>query len=313
MKCNLFIIGAAKSGSTSLAHYLGQHPDIFFSPVKETNHFSLEIDKSILSKHYLKHNHTDEDSYFKNQFPQELQLSIIQKPQHYAKLFKAGQGKKYRAEASVSYMHSPVAAKAIYEYNPNAKIIAILRQPAERAFSHYLMALRFGYTSLAFREAFEKDKNKPTKGWGISELFYELGLYHKQLLRYFELFPRENILVLRFEDLKSNPEKLLRTCFDFLNLNSTDIDTGQVYNPGEVPKNPGFNRLLYKTGLSKAASTVLPKSLIKKVKSRLLKSDKPTLTQEDKEYLNKLYAEEIEKTAKLTGLDLSHWLYKGEH
>lgn len=308
MKANLFIIGAAKSGSTSLAHYLGQHPDIHLSPIKEPNHFSREIKLEKLSPHYKKHNFLDTDSYFSKDKLEEIQLSIVQNPDQYARLFETGKNAKYRAEASVSYMYSPVAGREIYNYNPNARIIAILRHPAERAFSHYLMALRYGYTSLPFREAFEKDKQTEPKGWGITELFYELGLYHQQLQRYYDLFPAKNICVLLFEDLARHPDAVIRKCFDFLDIPYHPVNSSGIQNAGEVPKNPGLNKILYRSGLTKAASALLPKKIVSRAKSGLLKKEKPVLSDADKNYLKHLYAGEIKRTAELTGVDLNHWL-----
>ncbi|MFW5804979.1 MAG: sulfotransferase family protein [Bacteroidales bacterium] len=308
MKTNLFIIGAAKSGTTSLYRYLDQHDEIYFSPVKETNFFSKEIDINKLSTHYKRSNFLDTDSYFAQDTLKELPLSIIQKQSQYKRLFKEAGDAKYHAEASVSYMYSPVAAKEIQKYNPNAKFIAILRNPAERAFSHYLMALRFGYTSLPFRQAFDKDMDAPRKGWGINELFYELGLYYSQLKKFHDLFPAENIRVYLFEDLQDNPQKVCHSIFDFLDTRHQHIDTEQTYNQGHLPKNPRLNKLLYRSGFRKVISTMLPDKLVSKVKAGMLKKHKPTLTSEDKKYLTGLYENEIKETAFLINRDLSQWI-----
>lgn len=308
MKVNFFIIGAAKSGSTSLYHYLNQHPDIYFSPIKETNYFSKEIKLDDLSANYKKNNPIHLDQYFTAEKLEELPLAIVQKEAHYNKLFQAASDEKILAEASVSYMHSPVAAKEIYNYNPDAKLMAILRNPVERAFSHYLMALRFGYTSLPFREAFETDKYALQKGWGVSELFYELGLYHDQLSRFYERFPKENIQVHLFEDLHKDKNALFQSAFEFLDIPAMEIDTEKVHNPGEVPKHPGLNKFIYRSGIAKLAKGILPKSMKSGIKSRMLSKDKPQISDKDRQFLLDLYQEDILATQKLINRDLSHWL-----
>jgi hypothetical protein len=308
MKVNCFIIGAAKSGSTSLYHYLNQHPEIYFSPIKETNYFSKEINIDDLSANYKKNNPIHLDKYFSADTLKELPLAIVQKKAHYEQLFQAASDEKIRAEASVSYMYSPVAADEIFKYNPDAKLIAILRNPIERAFSHYLMALRFGYTSLPFREAFDADKNADKTGWGVSELFYELGLYHQQLSRFYELFPKENIQVHLFEDFHQDKNALFQSIFEFLGLNPIEINTETVHNPGEVPKNPGINKMIYRSGIAKVAKHILPKSMKSGIKSQMLSKNKPKISDADRTYLLELYRDEIMASQKLINRDLSHWL-----
>ncbi|MEA1874071.1 MAG: sulfotransferase [Bacteroidota bacterium] len=308
MKVNCFIIGAAKSGSTSLYHYLNQHPEVYFSPIKETNYFSKEINIDDLSANYKKNNPINLDKYFSADTLEELPLAIVQKKAHYEKLFQAASDEKIRAEASVSYMYSPVAANEIFKYNPEAKLIAILRNPIERAFSHYLMALRFGYTSLPFRDAFDADRNAKNKGWGVSELFYELGLYHQQLSRFYELFPKENIQIHLFEDFHQDKNTLFQSIFEFLALNPIEINTETVHNPSEVPKNPGFNKVIYRSGIAKVAKHIFPKSIKSGLKSQMLSKDKPKINDADRNYLLELYRDEILASQKLINRDLSEWL-----
>jgi hypothetical protein len=308
MKVNFFIIGAAKSGSTSLYHYLNQHPEIYFSPIKETNYFSKEIEIHALSANYKKNNQINLENYFKTEKLEDLPLAIVQKESDYDKLFQAVKHEKILTEASVSYMYSPVAANEIFKYNPNAKLMAILRNPIERAFSHYLMALRFGYTSLPFREAFDADRNAKNKGWGVSELFYELGLYHQQLSRFYELFPKENIQIYLFEDFHQDKNALFQSAFEYLNLNPIEINTEKVHNPGEVPKNAGLNKVIYRSGIAKLAKNILPKSLKSGIKSQMLSKKKPKISDADRNYLLELYRDEILATQTLIKRDLSHWL-----
>jgi hypothetical protein len=155
----LFIIGAAKAGTTTLQSMLNKHPEIYFSPIKEPNHFCTDIKIENFTKEYKRNTFLDTDKYFSEKELKPLQLSFVKRREQYLQLFKdAEQEHKILAEASTSYMFSEIAAHEIYKFNEEAKILVILRNPAERAFSHYLMGLRYGYTTKNFREEIENDQ-----------------------------------------------------------------------------------------------------------------------------------------------------------
>jgi len=307
-KPNLFMVGAAKSGTTSLYKYLTQHSEIYFSPVKEPNYFSDDIDIFKFSPIYKKNTFLKADRYFRQQELHELPLAFVRKKEHYAKLFEKSNHYKIRGEASTSYLYSKSAAENIYNYNPEAKIIVILRNPMERAFSHYLMAVRYGYTSLNFKEAVIKDWNKENKGWGISELFIELGLYHDQLKRYFNIFPKEQILVLFFDDLKTEPQKLLDQCYHFLELEAFRLDDPKAYNTKESPKNIRLNYFLTRSGLKNTLKHFLSQATKDKLSQAFYSQSKLQLGKDDFDFLLDFYQDDIQKTAGLLNKNLDHWL-----
>ena len=140
-KVNTFIVGAAKCATTSLYRYLANHPDVFMSTPKELNYFSATELKN-------------QELYYNEK--------VISNLGDYEEIFHNADadGKKILGEASVSYLFYPSVPKKIFEYNKNAKIIIILRNPIERAFSHYLMDERLGYVNIGFEEIFKsKDQN----------------------------------------------------------------------------------------------------------------------------------------------------------
>ena len=129
---NFLIIGAMKSGTTALYYYLEQHPDIYMSPVKEPNFFSSH--------------------------KQENAADTVTEFGIYRQLFSGGSGKKAIGEASHSYLYEPGAAAEIRRYIPEAKLIAILRNPIERAYSHFLHMVRSGTEPLDdFARALQED------------------------------------------------------------------------------------------------------------------------------------------------------------
>ena len=169
---NFFIVGAAKSGSTALQEMLSKHPNIYMSPVKEPHYFSNDIKKNdftTLNKKFRKQRiKFDSDG---SVVPRH-QL-YIDNEEDYLRLFKDScENHKSLGEASVSYLYSKNAAKNIYQFNSNSKIIIILRNPIDRAFSHFLMDLRLGNTKFTnFIDAMKSDFEIKNKGWGVSHLY----------------------------------------------------------------------------------------------------------------------------------------------
>jgi len=307
-KADFFLIGAAKAGTTSLYMHLKQHPDIYTSPVKEPNYFSTDIQPAHFSKTYRKNTFLNTNRYFAQKHLPELQLTFVRNPKHYQMLFEAAAEYQRKGEGSTSYLYSEVAAANIYAYNPRAKIIAILRNPLERAYSHYLMALKYGHVREDFQTELEKDFNRKTKGWGISELFVELGLYYEQLKRYFMHFSSEQILVLLFEEFRHSPESTLAKCHEFLQVPKLQAAGDHIANEGRVPRAAGFNKLLVDTGLKSVVKALTPNRLQEKLKAIAYTAKRPAPDARSLEMLRSLYQEDIEKTSTLIQRDLSHWL-----
>lgn len=307
-KANLFIAGAAKAGTTSLYHWLRQHPNVFMSPVKEPNYFSTDIDPEAFSSFYKKNTYLHTDKYFSQNRLDDLQVTFIRKSTYYNQLFQAANQEAYLGEASTSYMYSFNAAKEIYRYNPESRIIFILRNPAERAYSHYLMALKYGHVYGDFYSALQNDINRNNKGWGRSELFVELGFYYDQLKRYFKLFPQKQLLILLYEDLKADPLAARNTCLRFLGL-STNIDFEHtVKNTGQVPRVARLNHWLAKTGIKQIIKTLIPGKLKRSAKQVIYSSKYQPMPKEASDLLMNIYRKDIKKTATLIQRDLSHWI-----
>ncbi len=121
----------------------------------------------------------------------------------YLKLFAKGAGCRAIGEASVSYLWDRGAPARIRAAIPDARIVISLRDPIERAYSHYLKDVREGWQGLPFYEALLEDWERPEKGWGVSHLYTELGLYHRQVKRYLDTFGPEQVLILLFDDLRT--------------------------------------------------------------------------------------------------------------
>jgi hypothetical protein len=295
---NFLVVGAAKSATTAMNNYLSQHPEIFMSPVKEPRFFSyagLELDM----------NHP------------VLKNGTITSLEQYEKLFDGVKGEKAIGEASPSYLHNERAPKNIKKYVPEIKMIAILRNPAERAFSHFLHFIKCGFEhELNFEQALtnlELSKN----GWRYRKDYMTFGFYGEQLSRYYDLFSREQIKVLIYDDFKDSPMDIIREVFQFLEVDSGfKPDMAIKHNKSGIPKHAFLHKLLSNRQLVNTLGAplklMLPKHFrrqaLERVKNRNLV--KPELEQKIRNKLIEIYRQDIEILEGIIGRDLSSWYAK---
>lgn len=306
---NFFIVGAAKAGTTSLYHYLKSHPQVFFSPIKEPNYFASDIRVEDFCTTYRMNTFLDVDTYFRDQPLKEIQLSFVKDHNQYLSLFDESSNEKIVGECSTSYLYSSEAANQIKRYNPEARIVIVLRNPVERTFSHYQMALRYGHTNLNFRKAIDKDLKQKKKGWGISELFIELSMYEEQIKRYLELFPADQLKILYFDDLKERPVDLLDELTTFLGINPIENLSGEKYNVGSIPRFKKLNTLVARSGIREIVKKSLgPKPVDTLKKTFYKKGNLPELRPDERRFLNSLFKEDVLAVSKLLDRDLGHWI-----
>lgn len=206
---NFLIIGAAKSGTTSLYEYLKQHPQIWMSSVKETNFFALEGE-------LLKFCGSGDQNYI-NKFS-------ITKIEDYLKLFQGVENKIAIGEASPLYLYHPMASRRIQHYIPDAKLIVILRNPVDRAYSSFLHLVRDGREPLRnFAQALQEEEVRICNNWEHIWHYQQMGFYYIQLNRYFNTFSRQQIRVYLFEDFITNPVYMLKDIFQFLGVDDSFI------------------------------------------------------------------------------------------
>lgn len=240
-KPNLFIVGAAKAGTTSLYHYLNAHEEIYMSPVKEPGFFCSDIRWDGFRKEYKKGTQFVAEEYFSQPHKPKRHITFIDKEKDYLRLFENSSYVKYRGEASTAYLYSQHAAAEIFKFNPKAKIIIILREPVERVLSHYFMDVSGGVQKEGnILKALKKDYTSNQKGWGKSNLYIELSLYFEQVKRYIKIFPKEQILFLKFEDLKKDNNMVMQEVFQFLDLTGPKSETAIIsrkYNKTRIPRN----------------------------------------------------------------------------
>lgn len=294
-KPNFIIIGAMKAATTSLYTYLKQHPDIFMTKVKEPmffNNFNQITDFKVLANKSKKVN------------------SLLD----YFSMFSSVKNESAIGEASPAYIYNEKAPYLIKEHLPDVKIIAILRQPTDRAYSNFLHTKRADRENVnSFEQAIKIEKERISDNWSPLYHYIQKGFYSVQLKRYYNLFPKENIKVYLFEDVVKNPKETLKDIFKFLNVDENiEIDVSKKSNVSGTPKGIlGFTlkkmryyNLMPKFAISDYLPTVMVNLLFKSVYKDAEKLDSVLR----KELTDKYYREEILKLEKLIDKDLSNWL-----
>lgn len=287
MKQNFVCIGAQKAGTTTLAEILGQHPDICIPPIKETKFFLFDQDYEKGKEFY--------DSYFTNY-----------------------QGQKAVGEFDPDYMLFPITAERLAEtLGKDLKIIVVLRNPAERAYSHYLMTKRKGLEPNGFEDALKAEQGR--KGDIKTRKIYayiERGYYGKQIADFIKVFPKKNFLFLEFEqDFLKNRKVMIEKVQQFLELEPAPLNLDVHSNEAGEPINTRINELVRKPNFVKRLfKAILPLKAIRKwmrktfIRTNMQKVSVPKLDAEQKkQVIHTWFMDDIKVTETLTGLDLSAW------
>ena len=298
---NLLIIGAAKSGTTTLHHHLAALPATYFSPVKEPNfHARCPLAPARFSPAFRANHGAD------SQF-----IGFVRTLPDYDRLFEAADPLRHAVigEASTSTLFDPAALESVQALHPDARILVALRNPVERMHSHWGMARKYGFTGLPFRAAVERDMASADPGWGRTELFYELGLYAQQLAPWVAAWPADRLRVVLTEEL-SDPATW-QDLAAWLGL-APPADWAEAAasgrsNVGGRARFDGLNRLLTATGLKRRLAGALPSSLKRALKSGYYVASDEPLTDADREWATALYRSEVEALERLLGRSLPGW------
>ena len=299
---NFCIIGAAKSGTTSLYEYLKQHPQIYMSPVKEPRFFGLE----------------GEIPNFRGPRDEYTNRVLMCNIEDYRSLFQGVTNETAIGEASPWYLYLEKAPLQIRHHIPEAKLIAILRNPVDRAYSSFLHQLQRGAEPLKdFSQSLLEEEIRIRQHWRPIWHYKQLGFYYQQLKRYWETFDKKQIQVYLYEDFCDNPISMLQNIFRFLDVDDTFIpDISARHNVTYYPENKTSRDLIKRLKTIKLTMRAfLPARLHQSIKVNLqalnnysVKSFKPKLSLELRRQLIAQYREEILKLQDLIQKDLSHWL-----
>jgi len=282
MKVRIFIVGAPKAGTTSLHYYLNEHPEILMSSVKEPDFF-LEKEIDDIGLYYG--------------------TTRIETSDKYHNLFSDKKDEEIFGESSVSYLYYPEVPKRIKEYNTEAKIIIMLRNPVDRAFSHYLMDFKLGLLSDKFEDVFNKKE-------GLKfQQYFLLGNYYEQVKRYLDEFTKENVHIIWYSDFKKDAEQEVKKAFEFIDVDSAyKVNFKTVHNSFFMPKGKIIRKIYSIVWLRKLLLFLFPFTLITFIKSTLFtKGKKPKITNESRKIFTEYYLDDICKLEELLSINLSEW------
>ncbi|WP_036486222.1 sulfotransferase [Myxosarcina sp. GI1] len=290
---NFLVIGAAKAGTTALHEYLQQHPQIYMTPTKETNFFAFEGEKIDVRG--------PGDEALKN-------FSITELSKYQAE-FAGVTSELATGEACPSYLYFPQAAIRINNYIPDARLIAILRNPVERAYANFLHTVRDDREPHQnFALALEDEPTRIANNWEWFWHYIQLGYYGAQLKRYYEIFAPSQIKVYLYEDLKENPVALFQNIFRFIEVDNTFVPNMALRpNKSGMPKNKLFHQLLTKPNpLKTLLKPLFPAKMRQKIQHKNLNT--PQIAPEVRQQLIDLYRPDILECQDLIDRDLSAWL-----
>jgi hypothetical protein len=290
IKPNFLIIGAAKSGTTSLYHYLRSHPEVFMPARKEPTFFAVPEAGGI----------TDEAEYL-------------------ALFAKAG-GKKAIGEASISYLYDPESPRRIREFlGDHVKMIAILRNPVDMMYSLWGHVVRAGGESLGFMEGLAKERERQSDpefaskclGWAANYAYTARAMYAQQLERYYAVFNSSQIKVFIYEEFFQPGLPQYADLCSFLGIATDHVPGGQVHNPAGTVRSAWLRRVYNeRMWWKEPLKLIIPGGLRKRLMEALYAFNQrpqalPALTVELRAKLQKTFDHDVRALEKLLGRNLS--------
>lgn len=289
---NLFVLGATKSGTTSIYKYLSMHPKIFTSSVKEPQFFSHD---NLFSKglgHYL-------DVFYRN-----------------------SENYPIRVDATPHYLYFEKVAKrlASLPHKNDLKFIVIMRDPVKRAYSMYWNMVSEGVEKLSFEDALLNEQKRSSASnlemvGSICCQYTDSGMYAKQINTYLKYFNISQFLFLFFEELKNDSPGVLRQIWEFLDIDPIQNDISKtIHNSAGIPRNKALHKFLRQPNwIKNQVGRILPQELKYRISQGLLEINKkpkryPYMKSDIERELRTVFRSDIKELEKITGRKLTNWL-----
>lgn len=292
VKPNFFIVGAPKSGTTALYHFLRQHPEIYMPEAKEPHFFGSADEPEVASRSL----------------------------EEYLDLFRCGAGKPRVGEASVYYLYSKRAARRIHEFDPGARIIIMLRNPVEMIPSlHHQRVYSDNERLTDLDEALAAEAPRkrgeikiPRKTHNPHALFYrDVGRYSVQVQRYLDVFPREQVHIILFDDFVADLPGVYRRTLEFLGVDPAFRPKFERVNDSQSIRSHSVRRWLERPLDKGRLRGLVPfrRRLYESVRRwNTVAGLKPQVTERQRSFLRREFAEDIRILSSMIGRDLSPWL-----
>jgi hypothetical protein len=248
--------------------------------------------------------------YLDGPMDKKLFGGIVRTWPDYLRLFAGADGQHAVGEASVNYLWSKSAPAAIAARVPHARIIIVLRAPAERAFSQYLHCVTGGVVTQPFREYVRASLRYQGEKLGVYKPFLEMGFYAEQVQRYLDLFPRAQVGVWIYEETKQNPGEFLSEVYRFLGVDSSFVpDTTRRYNEPLIPRLMRPTQALRRTGIWKLVKELTPQRARVALRGTVFRpAGTVKMSQEDKTLMLDFYRDDILRLEGILGRELKSWL-----
>lgn len=293
---DFIIVGAPKSGTTSLYRYLSQHPNIFLPKIKEPMFFC------------------GYEKNFKGPGAEWYNAHIINEPDEYSALFKDAKEDMITGEASTDYLSCLEAATRMKAWNPHMKIIIVLRNPIDRAYSEHMSLIRKMRETKSFLQAIELEDERIKEGYNPYFWHVKRGLYYEGVKKYLDEFDSNNVLVLFYDKLSQSSENMLQLIFSFLKVENLTVDTSEHFNISGRPKSKLLQRFLLSD--KKGFTSKLTKNIIRndefraKLRRTIMASnlERSKIKQQEFMCLREVFYEDIQKLQNLLDVDLTNWL-----
>lgn len=277
---DFFVVGAPKAATTSLHHYLGQHPELFTSRIKEPHFFSWpEV----------------ADTYYRTRF--------VTSEADYLALYEACPTACQAGDFSTSYLFSPGAAERIADRCPDAKIVIVLRDPVDRALSHHRMDLRDGYTSEPIElliAASATDKR-------FRREYIDVGHYADQIKRYTDRFASDQVHVMLYDNVTADLAGELKSLLEFLGVDEAfTFDLSATKNTSREPAS-NFAAAITRSTAAARLRPLVPQQARAVARRALTRPGTSTTSSTTLELLDAEFADEIDALEGLLDIDLDAW------
>lgn len=286
---NTILLGAQKAGTTSLFNWIGQHPDVFAPPgMKDYEFFSRD------------------DVFSQNLFS-------------FSKAFSRHSNEKIILHGCTNYIYfSKKSSERISQTIPDARMLLVLRNPIDRAYSAYWDARKVAVeTCLSFEDAIDLEQKRIEHGnfKEISSLTYiSHGFYARQIEWYYKVFSKDKIKIILFDDIKNSPLDTIREIFYFLEIEENFQPNFQIKNEAGLPKSVALQKLLQKVKMPKIIRPLIPIEKVSDIKTKIIRNlnvkrtGYPQMNNDTYSKLYEVYKKEIEALEVIIKKDLSGWL-----
>lgn len=293
---NFIVVGAPKCGTTSLYYYLKQHNDIYLPERKELHYYTYDYMKKLVTG------------------PGDRQIlsTLCSNRKTYEGYYENVNFEKAVGEVSPSYFYFPDIGERIIRELGRVKIIFMLRNPIEKAFSQYMHLVRDNRETEKFGDALRVEKKRIKEGRAVIWRYAESSLYADKLQKYMEIFGEQNIKIIQFDDLKSSPAVVMSDVFRFLEVDDRfQPNTSSIYNRSGRPRLKIVADLISKTNpILTLAQTIIPSQIRTLIRLKLLEFNtgkKDEIDDDATSYLRAYFKSDVENLGTLIGIK-PNWL-----